>query len=117
MSKDYRKGKRWGFAIFRKNVELYGKVGVAKSEKASMTCDKIVNLTIPEAVTSIGDYSFFGCGGLANVILLSTTPPTLGGGYTFDSTACTITVPKGCGASYKAAQYWSEYADRIVEAS
>ena len=42
MLKDYRKGKRWGFAIFRKNVELYGKVGVVKSDKASMTCDKIV---------------------------------------------------------------------------
>ncbi len=35
MSKEYSKGKRWGFAIFRKNVELYGKVGVAKSDVIS----------------------------------------------------------------------------------
>ena len=29
----------------------------------------------------------------------------------------TITVPKGCGESYKAAAGWSNYADYIVEAS
>ena len=80
-------------------------------------CDKITSLSIPKTVTSIGDYSFFGCGGLVNVIVLSVTPPSLGGGAAFDNTTCTIIVPKGCGASYKAAQYWNEYADRIVEAS
>ncbi len=34
----YEKGKRWGYAIFKKNCEDYGQIGIAKSDKASQTC-------------------------------------------------------------------------------
>lgn len=35
---DYERGKRWGHAIFKSNLELYGKDGVHKSDKAHTTC-------------------------------------------------------------------------------
>ena len=36
--KSYEKGKRWGFAIFKSNVELYGSRGLDKSDAAAQTC-------------------------------------------------------------------------------
>jgi len=36
----YAKGKRFGFAVFRNQVEVNGKAGVAKADKACMTCNK-----------------------------------------------------------------------------
>lgn len=41
-SKNYEKGKRWGFAIFKKNYETFGEAGIKMSDKASLTCDKII---------------------------------------------------------------------------
>lgn len=38
--KDYEKGKRWGFAIFKSNLELYGRAGVRKSDATLTTCRK-----------------------------------------------------------------------------
>lgn len=39
----YTKGKRWGFAVFRKQVQIYGsEVATAKCDKACMTCAKYV---------------------------------------------------------------------------
>lgn len=38
----FEKGKRWGYSIFEKNCDDFGKVGVAKSDKASRTCAKYV---------------------------------------------------------------------------
>lgn len=40
--KDYDKGKRWGFSIFKKNYETFGEIGIKMSDKASLTCDKII---------------------------------------------------------------------------
>ena len=40
MDKSYEKGKRWGYAIFRQNVDDFGELGIAKSDKASRTCSK-----------------------------------------------------------------------------
>ena len=39
----YQKGKRWGYAIFRRHVRDYGMdVGGHKSDKACETCKKYV---------------------------------------------------------------------------
>lgn len=38
----YEKGKRWGYSILAKNCDDYGKVGIAKSDKASRTCAKYI---------------------------------------------------------------------------
>lgn len=80
-------------------------------------CTGVTRVEIPSSVTTIGYLAFSNCTGLTNIIVLATTPPTITASGAFDSTTCTITVPKGCGEAYKAAEYWSEYANRIVEAS
>ena len=36
----YERGKRWGFAIFKSNLELYGKRGLDKSDAAATTCGR-----------------------------------------------------------------------------
>ena len=38
--RDYEKGKRWGHAIFKSNLDLYGRAGVGKSDAAHTTCRK-----------------------------------------------------------------------------
>lgn len=75
------------------------------------------DITIPKAVTSIGNSAFYLNEEL-NLTVLATTPPTLEGDNVFyNATFVKITVPKGCGATYKAATGWSACADYIVEAT
>ena len=78
----------------------------------------LTSITIPDSVTTIEWNAFYGCSSLASVTVLATTPPT------FDSSALescsnltTITVPAGTGDAYKAAEGWSSYASKIVEAT
>ena len=41
MSKQsYESGKRWGFAVFNSNVELFGRDGMRKSDAVYSTCRK-----------------------------------------------------------------------------
>lgn len=80
----------------------------------------IENITIPENVIEIGAFAFGYCERLINVTVLATIPPSFSGSgsvFSGDKALTTITVPKGCGDAYKAAEGWSEYADYIVEAS
>ena len=36
----YERGKRWGFAIFKSNLELFGKRGLDKSDATATTCGR-----------------------------------------------------------------------------
>ena len=97
---------------------------------------KLASITIPSTVTSIGARAFgFHFGTRENpfrVTMLGATPPTLGtttvGSDTVyqqfysqaeiaESTGTEITVPNGCGDTYKAATGWAKYASVITEAS
>lgn len=80
-------------------------------------CIKLSTIIIPKNVTYIGLQAFDGCSSLTNVTMFPTTPPQLGGREAFPSNVMTITVPVGCGEAYKAAEGWSAYADKIVEAA
>lgn len=86
------------------------------SEIAFGGCTGLTSITIPASVTTIGGNAFSNCANLTSIIVLPTTPPT-GGMSMFYGSTCPITVPKGCGEAYKTAEYWSDYAGRIVEAS
>ncbi len=77
---------------------------------------RFTNITIPDSVISIGSFAFEGCSRLASIIMLPTTPPTLGSNA-IPSNVTTITVPVGCGDAYKTAAGWSAYANKIVEAT
>ena len=94
---------------------------------AFVLCRKIKNITVPKSVTSIGSAAFLTCDAIEYIEFLSTTPPVLvydGSSYNhFTTTTSNLTltypliVPKGCDSTYKAAEVWDAYADRIVEES
>lgn len=81
-------------------------------------CSSLTNVTIPNSVTNIGNFAFNYCNNLVNIILLPTTPPTLGSSvFTSISSSAVITVPKGSLNAYQTATNWSTYADKMVEAT
>lgn len=82
-------------------------------------CTALTSITIPESVVYMNPSTFLDCSNLASVIMLPTTPPTVEWEGLFDSCSADlqITVPAGCGDIYKAATGWSNYADKIVEAT
>lgn len=93
--------------------------GAFYENRSSDTEKSEVSIIIPSSVIEIGNGAFNGtykCA-IAYVTILATTPPTAGSDI-FDSRAIvSITVPSGCGEAYKAADGWSTYADKIVEAT
>lgn len=84
---------------------------------ALRNCYSLAELTIPENVTSIGAMAFSDNYGIENYYFLPIVPPTLGSNNVFNniSNTCKIHVPKGCLEAYQTAEYWSEYAEYMVE--
>ncbi len=75
-------------------------------------------ITIPASVTTLGDLVFYEARNIEEVIMLPTTPPSLGTGvfrtsiYITDPFTVKIKVPAASLNAYKVA--WSEYASNIV---
>ena len=81
-------------------------------------CSSLVNVTIPSSVTNINGMAFSNCNNLTNITLLPTTPPTLGGNAFMNISANAVfTVPRGSLSAYQTATNWSQYADKMIEAS
>lgn len=102
-------------------------------------CKSLKKFIIPANVTNIGNEAFNGCSGLESVTIeensklttiaykafgncsalkeftiLTTTPPTLGDqGFDQLPSDCKIYVPSSAVETYKTAEGWSAYADRI----
>lgn len=77
----------------------------------------LIELTIPENVTSIGAQAFRKCLQLNRVYLTSTTPPALANSNIFQDAYANmvIYVPQGSLETYKAADNWTVYADKMQE--
>lgn len=81
---------------------------------AFRNCSTLKNVTIQENIESIGTRAFGGCPSLENVWIRAANPPALGKNAFTLTSALTIHVPDGSEDAYKAAENWSDYADRIV---
>lgn len=82
--------------------------------RAFQSCYSLTSITIPSTVTSIGDSAINGCYSISSVIVLASAPPTLGTNV-FNNSASdlVIYVPSASVDTYKAAEGWSAYADKI----
>ena len=85
---------------------------VSIGHSAFSSCTALTGITLPASLTSLDQFSFYLCDALASVTALSVTPPT-GSSSMFYGSNCPIYVPAASVEAYKAAAYWSDYADRI----
>lgn len=80
-------------------------------------CLNSKTVTIHSQVTSIGSEAFKKCEKLTEIVMESSTPPTLGtggDGVFYGTNSCPIYVPDAAVNTYKTAPVWSDYADRIT---
>ena len=73
----------------------------------------VTNLTIPKSVISLGEEAFAGNTFLESITIEAVMPPAGATAMFDDTNDCPIYVPDQSVAAYKAAEYWSTYADRI----
>ena len=78
-------------------------------------CFSLTSITIGNSVTSIGNYPFANCFSLTSIIVKPLTPPIGEGEGIFleNDNLINIYVPSESVDAYKAAPYWSNYADII----
>ena len=88
--------------------------GVTEIDNSAFSSCSFNSITLPESVVSIGNMAFQGSNNpVANIYLKSTTPPTLGGSYVFQ-TPPTCYIPCGTLEAYEASD-WAEQVDEFVE--
>lgn len=68
----------------------------------------LTSITIPNSVTSIGRYAFYGCFGLDTIYCCATTPPSAN--TTFDNYSDTLYVPCGSLEDYQAHEEWGRFS-------
>ena len=98
------------------SIDLAGAPITEIGQYAFSNMNALKKITISANVSKLGANIFYNSKGLAEIHMLSATPATLDTN-TFADTSDNyiIYVPKGCAETYKAAEGWSTYADRIKE--
>lgn len=86
-------------------------------QNAFSYCLSLSAVIIPKSVLTIGQSAFGSCYGIKDYYFYANDPPTLSATNTFQyiTNNCKIHVPKGCLEAYQTAEYWSTYADYMVE--
>lgn len=83
------------------------------NDNAFKMCWFLTKFTFSASVTTIGNQVLNSCQRLTEIVVLSTTPPTLGTAVFDGTNDCPIYVPAGSVEVYKNATNWSAYASRI----
>lgn len=76
------------------------------------SCVYLREVVLPESIKKIEIYAFSGCSKLSSVIVNAINPPSIPSN-TFNSSVPNIYVPVQSVETYKTAENWSDYADRI----
>ena len=83
-------------------------------------CSSLASVNIGNSVTSIGNYAFSSCSSLQNIYCKPATPPVADFGvytnwdaFSSNATGRKIYVPRASESAYEAAVYWSDYAADI----
>ena len=75
-------------------------------------CTGLTSIKIPNSVTSIIDYAFYGCSGLTFMTVLSVEPPTLGWDVFYEvNKSIPVYVPCGSAEAYQSANGWNEFTN------
>lgn len=73
----------------------------------------MTELTLPNSITSIGDYAFAYCSDLSKITSLAEIPPMCGfkvfNGV--NKTNCELIVPEGSVAAYTLAEDWNKFSN------
>ena len=74
-----------------------------------------LSITLPDGITSIGGYAFFGCSSLTTLYCKPETPPMLGdiSSVFYNTSLSKIYVPASSVNAYKNASGWKNHADII----
>ena len=76
-------------------------------------CSGLTELTLPDSVASIGDGAFICCSDLSKITSLAEIPPVCGSGVfvRVNKTNCEWIVPEGSVAAYTRAEVWNEFSN------
>ena len=74
-------------------------------------CKGLKNIVIPAKVTSVGQYALANCSAMAELTSMAAVPPTCNN-YAFDGidkSTCKLIIPEGTKADYQSAAQWKEF--------
>lgn len=78
--------------------------------------DNILKYDIPSGITSLGNYAVANIPAMKHLYVYPVSPPVITSATFYGRLGdFTIYVPYGSLQAYQSAQYWSNYADRMVE--
>lgn len=77
-------------------------------------CDNLETVILSEKLTIIEDGTFTNCPNIKNIYFNSTTPPSIGGSSTIDSSTPTCYIPCGTLEAYEASD-WAKVASELKE--